>query len=234
MSSNKRNLSLLAILALLGAAGTAEAQAPLGTRAAGMAGAFVGVADDASAVYWNPAGLATGAIVSAIVSFSERSKPRRTIRKRLQANDIRVQWWRSRSLQLASPTTGLAPTARRRHTCSNGPPEPRRSAAQCARAHDFYGRRVATAVIDRTHCCRRDAESRPRVGGSGRVDAMRGGRRAGRRGRARRVWQHDVRRRCRRDGRGAAHQARAGGAQPDDAVVRRRCGGRGRRDRAGA
>ena len=57
-------------MAVLGAPGTADAQAPLGTRAAGLAGAFVGVADDASAVYWNPAGLATGAVVSAIVTFS--------------------------------------------------------------------------------------------------------------------------------------------------------------------
>jgi hypothetical protein len=32
----------------------------IGTRAEGMGGAFVAVADDASAVYWNPAGLATG------------------------------------------------------------------------------------------------------------------------------------------------------------------------------
>jgi hypothetical protein len=40
------------------------AQGPLGVRAAGMAGAFVGVADDATAVYWNPAGLATGALAS--------------------------------------------------------------------------------------------------------------------------------------------------------------------------
>ncbi|HET7221064.1 MAG TPA: conjugal transfer protein TraF [Vicinamibacterales bacterium] len=32
----------------------------IGTRAAGMGGAFVAVADDASAVYWNPAGLALG------------------------------------------------------------------------------------------------------------------------------------------------------------------------------
>jgi hypothetical protein len=70
MPSNQRNLSLLAIVAVLGGTGTAEAQAPLGTRAAGLAGAFVGVADDASAVYWNPAGLATGALVSVIVTFS--------------------------------------------------------------------------------------------------------------------------------------------------------------------
>jgi hypothetical protein len=32
-----------------------------GARAEGMGGAFVAVADDASAVYWNPAGIATGA-----------------------------------------------------------------------------------------------------------------------------------------------------------------------------
>jgi hypothetical protein len=32
----------------------------LGTRAAGMGGAFVAVADDASAVYWNPAGIGRG------------------------------------------------------------------------------------------------------------------------------------------------------------------------------
>ena len=33
----------------------------VGTRAEGMGGAFVAVADDATAVYWNPAGIATGA-----------------------------------------------------------------------------------------------------------------------------------------------------------------------------
>ena len=33
----------------------------VGTRAEGMGGAFVAVADDATAAYWNPAGIATGA-----------------------------------------------------------------------------------------------------------------------------------------------------------------------------
>ena len=71
MVLKSRNVCLCVLLALLGVRGVAEAQTTLGTRAAGMAGAFVGVADDASAVYWNPAGLATGAIVSFLVTFSE-------------------------------------------------------------------------------------------------------------------------------------------------------------------
>ncbi len=50
-------------------AGTATAQVveQIGTRALGMGGAFVAVADDATASYWNPAGLATGAILSLLV-----------------------------------------------------------------------------------------------------------------------------------------------------------------------
>src|SRR5688500_11985418 len=71
MVFKSRNVCLCVLLAVGGAVGVAEAQAPPGTRAAGMAGAFVGVADDASAVYWNPAGLATGAIVSFLVTFAE-------------------------------------------------------------------------------------------------------------------------------------------------------------------
>jgi hypothetical protein len=38
----------------------------VGTRAAGMGGAFVAVADDASATYWNPGGLALGHMFSAV------------------------------------------------------------------------------------------------------------------------------------------------------------------------
>jgi len=39
----------------------------MGTRAAGMGGAFVAVADDASAVYWNPAGFASGSYFSLVL-----------------------------------------------------------------------------------------------------------------------------------------------------------------------
>ena len=45
----------------------AQAQPPVGVRAAGMGSAFTAVADDASAAFWNPAGLATGAFFSLAV-----------------------------------------------------------------------------------------------------------------------------------------------------------------------
>lgn len=55
-------LVLLVIFLIAASATSAAAQAfeSVGARALGMGGAFVGVADDASATWWNPAGLATG------------------------------------------------------------------------------------------------------------------------------------------------------------------------------
>jgi hypothetical protein len=41
----------------------------VGTRALGMGGAFVAVADDATAVYWNPAGLASGDFASLVAEW---------------------------------------------------------------------------------------------------------------------------------------------------------------------
>jgi F plasmid transfer operon protein TraF len=43
----------------------------IGTRALGMAGAFVGVADDATATFWNPAGLASGQPVSVTIGWTD-------------------------------------------------------------------------------------------------------------------------------------------------------------------
>lgn len=48
-------------------AANAQNFAATGSRAAGMGGAFVAVADDASAFYWNPAGLASGAFFSLVL-----------------------------------------------------------------------------------------------------------------------------------------------------------------------
>jgi len=53
------------------------AQAPdaVGVRAQGMAGAFTAVADDATASWWNPAGIAAGALLNLIVEYGDLNDP---------------------------------------------------------------------------------------------------------------------------------------------------------------
>ncbi len=60
---------IAAASALFGWVPCAAAQSfdAVGTRAAGMGGAFVAVADDASAAYWNPAGFASGNMFSIVL-----------------------------------------------------------------------------------------------------------------------------------------------------------------------
>src|SRR5688572_28284943 len=60
----------IALLLAFTATAAAQTFETVGTRAQGMGGAFVGVADDASAVYWNPAGLAGGAYFSLLIDGS--------------------------------------------------------------------------------------------------------------------------------------------------------------------
>jgi hypothetical protein len=50
----------------------------VGTRAQGMAGAFVAVVDDATATWWNPAGLATGAYFSSVLERGRTTEPGET------------------------------------------------------------------------------------------------------------------------------------------------------------
>ena len=56
-----------AMLTLCPGLAAAQSFEGVGTRAAGMGGAFVAVSDDASAVYWNPAGFASGTLLSIVV-----------------------------------------------------------------------------------------------------------------------------------------------------------------------
>src|SRR5215831_17319864 len=57
-----------ALTVVLGMPAAARAQPDaIGVRAAGMGGAFTAVADDATAAYWNPAGLAAGAFVGVTI-----------------------------------------------------------------------------------------------------------------------------------------------------------------------
>jgi F plasmid transfer operon, TraF, protein len=68
--------ALAAVLVVVSAApARAQLYEDVGTRAQGMAGAFVAVADDATAVWWNPAGLASGAIFSLVVEKGRVSEP---------------------------------------------------------------------------------------------------------------------------------------------------------------
>ena len=70
----------LALVFLPVTAGVASGQSfeSLGTCFLGMGGAFVAVADDASAPYWNPAGIATGALVAVGISTGVSSAARRS------------------------------------------------------------------------------------------------------------------------------------------------------------
>ncbi len=54
---------------LVPAVAAAQGYEAVGVRALGMGGAFVGVADDASATFWNPAGLVTGPVFSAVAEL---------------------------------------------------------------------------------------------------------------------------------------------------------------------
>src|SRR6185295_7906585 len=54
---------------------SAQTSEGIGIRAQGMAGAFTAVADDASATWWNPAGLAGGAYFNTIVESGTQQKP---------------------------------------------------------------------------------------------------------------------------------------------------------------
>jgi hypothetical protein len=58
-----RRVALLFALLAGAAPAAAQSSPPVGVRAAGMGGAFTAVADDGTAPFWNPAGLASGSFV---------------------------------------------------------------------------------------------------------------------------------------------------------------------------
>jgi hypothetical protein len=66
---------LPALLFSAGAPASAQTFESAGVRAQGLGGAFVAVADDATASWWNPAGLATGAYLSAVVERGRTTEP---------------------------------------------------------------------------------------------------------------------------------------------------------------
>lgn len=99
----------------------AAAQNNAGTRAQGMGGAFVGVADDASAVYWNPAGLAKGAYFSLVLDANRT----RTVPDDSLSGGNQSAWL----LALSTPALGLSYYRLQTSTVSR-PPTLSRSAFQ--------------------------------------------------------------------------------------------------------
>jgi hypothetical protein len=123
MSRTARQASVLLLMVVLacGVSGPAHAQGfePVTTRAAGMAGAFVAVTDDASAVYWNPAALASGAFFSLLVDHtsaratvhdpSERGGSRSSTFLALSTPPLGLSYYRLRSTWV-SPTSASSPS----------------------------------------------------------------------------------------------------------------------------
>src|SRR5437868_5182745 len=75
ISVSLRSLAAAALLVAAAAPAQAQLYEAVGTRAQGMSGAFVAVADDATAVWWNPAGLATGALFNMVLERGRVTQP---------------------------------------------------------------------------------------------------------------------------------------------------------------
>ena len=63
------------VVAFVPAAAAAQMYKIVGTRAQGMAGAFVAVANDPTATWWNPAGIAAGAVLGVSFEHTDRQAP---------------------------------------------------------------------------------------------------------------------------------------------------------------
>ena len=100
MRMRTRAAAILATLALVPVAGRAQSFEAAGTRPQGMGGAFVAVADDASAVFWNPAGLAGGAFFSLVLD-GHRAE---VLPDEVESGAQRSSWL----LALTTPALGLS------------------------------------------------------------------------------------------------------------------------------
>src|SRR5437667_8295763 len=71
-------VSLLVILAARSV--SAQMFEIVGVRAQGMGGGFVALADDASAAWWNPAGLAAGAYFNLLIEYDRARTPETSVK----------------------------------------------------------------------------------------------------------------------------------------------------------
>jgi hypothetical protein len=119
-------LSALAALLLCCGSSVCDAQTfeSVGVRAQGLAGAFVAVADDATASWWNPAGQAGGAYLSAVIEHGQTTEPANPSPAgpglRSTAGDIAVSfpafglsYYRLRISEIAAPASTAGDSAGR-------------------------------------------------------------------------------------------------------------------------
>jgi hypothetical protein len=109
----KNTARVLLIMACFGCPAMASAQIleSVGSRALGMGGAFVGVATDSSATWWNPAALASGPFVDLSIGrvgteVTDRLRARRdrTAWFALTTPPVGVSYYRFRVTEAAAPT----------------------------------------------------------------------------------------------------------------------------------
>jgi hypothetical protein len=124
--------ALVFALALAGvpSRGTAQGFDPVTTRAAGMGGAFVAVADDASAVYWNPGALASGAFFSLLL---DRTSARATLE---EVTDARGGSRSGTLLALGTPPLGLSYYRLRSSRVAPDPVNPQAASAASLITHN--------------------------------------------------------------------------------------------------
>src|SRR3954451_20055365 len=103
----KPSVSVVSLASFLFVAAPLAAQPvdSIGVRAQGMGGAFTAVADDATATWWNPAGMAGGAYFNALLEFGTNREPPTDGDDLILRPAARAD---TRSLAVAFPSLGLS------------------------------------------------------------------------------------------------------------------------------
>jgi hypothetical protein len=141
-----KTINTVLVLLVLTASSRADAQSmeAVGTRALGMGGAFVAVADDATATYWNPAGVATGATFSALFDVNTSDLVAGGDDSAALSADTRAQDLSGRALAMSTPPLGLSYYHIRTYTLGApavtqaGDPEDEEAGAPNATALDLH------------------------------------------------------------------------------------------------